>query len=56
MVVRFGLALCGPWRYPVLFRECGMIGLAGNEWQSLHHFTGGGQVEDALLSSLPPYE
>ncbi|MBD5804348.1 Nitroreductase family protein [Azoarcus sp. Aa7] len=32
-----------------------LLGLAGREWQSLYHFTVGGPVEDARLSSLPPY-
>jgi SagB-type dehydrogenase family enzyme len=85
MLGRFGLALREPWRYPALFRECGMIGqvlyleaeaaglrgtgigcyfddamhellgLAGDEWQSLYHFTVGGPIEDTRLSALPPY-
>ncbi|KON79566.1 SagB/ThcOx family dehydrogenase [Azoarcus sp. PA01] len=85
MLGRFGLIEREPWRYPALFRECGMIGqalyleaeaaglrgtgigcyfddsmhellgLAGNEWQSLYHFTVGGPIEDARLSSLAPY-
>jgi SagB-type dehydrogenase family enzyme len=32
-----------------------LLGLAGNEWQSLYHFTVGGPIEDVRLSSLPPY-
>ncbi|NMG01035.1 nitroreductase family protein [Aromatoleum toluolicum] len=32
-----------------------LLGLAGEEWQSLYHFTVGGPVEDSRLSSLPPY-
>ena len=85
MLGRFGLALREAWRYPALFRECGMIGqvlyleaeaaglrgtgigcyfddamhellgLAGDEWQSLYHFTVGGPIEDSRLSALPPY-
>jgi SagB-type dehydrogenase family enzyme len=85
MLGRFGLVGHEPWRYPLLFRECGMIGqvlyleaeaaglrgtgigcyfddtmhallgLAGDEWQSLYHFTVGGPVDDTRLSSLPPY-
>ncbi|HJV26564.1 MAG TPA: SagB/ThcOx family dehydrogenase [Aromatoleum sp.] len=85
MLARFGLAQREAWRYPQLYRECGMVGhmlyleaeaaglrgtgigcffddvmhellgLAGDEWQSLYHFTVGGPVEDSRLSSLPPY-
>ncbi|BAL22811.1 SagB/ThcOx family dehydrogenase [Azoarcus sp. KH32C] len=85
MLARFGLAKREAWRYPQLYRECGMVGhmlyleaeaaglrgtgigcffddamhellgLAGEEWQSLYHFTVGGPVEDRRLTSLPPY-
>lgn len=32
-----------------------LLGLEGNAWQSLYHFTVGGPVEDARLMTLPPY-
>jgi len=32
-----------------------MLGLKGNEYQSLYHFTVGAAVEDSRLSTLPPY-
>ncbi|NMG43199.1 nitroreductase, partial [Aromatoleum toluvorans] len=32
-----------------------LLGLTGDAWQSLYHFTVGGPIEDARLSSLPPY-
>ena len=32
-----------------------MLGLKDNSFQSLYHFTVGGPVEDARLSTLPPY-
>ena len=31
------------------------LGLAGNDWQSLYHFTMGGPVEDPRLRTVPPY-
>jgi SagB-type dehydrogenase family enzyme len=31
------------------------LGLAGDEWQSLYHFTVGGAVDDPRLATLPPY-
>ena len=31
------------------------LGLAGNDWQSLYHFTIGGPVEDLRLRTVPPY-
>ena len=33
----------------------GLLGLQGDGWQSLYHFTTGGAVEDPRLSTLPPY-
>ncbi len=75
----------GPWFYPRLFWECGMIGqvlyleaeaarlrgtgigcffddalhgllgLQGNLYQDLYHFTVGGPVEDRRLATLPAY-
>jgi SagB-type dehydrogenase family enzyme len=75
----------GPWFYPWLFRECGMIGqvlyleaeaaglrgtgigcffddpmhevlgLEGNSYQDLYHFTVGGPVEDRRITTLAPY-
>ena len=32
-----------------------LLGLRGDAWQSLYHFTAGGAVEDARLTTLPPY-
>lgn len=32
-----------------------MLGLRGQAWQSLYHFTAGGPVDDARLTTLPPY-
>jgi len=32
-----------------------LLGLEGHAWQSLYHFTAGGAVEDARLTTLPPY-
>ena len=32
-----------------------LLGISGREWQSLYHFTAGGHVDDARLSTLPPY-
>jgi len=32
-----------------------LLGLEGDEWQSLYHFTAGGAVEDQRLTTLPPY-
>ena len=32
-----------------------LLGLRGNAWQSLYHFTAGGPVDDARLSTLPAY-
>ncbi|MCX5855974.1 MAG: hypothetical protein NTZ24_15635 [Deltaproteobacteria bacterium] len=32
-----------------------MLGLRGDAWQSLYHFTAGGTVEDARLTTLPAY-
>ena len=32
-----------------------LLGLRGQEWQSLYHFTAGGPVEDTRLTTLPPY-
>jgi nitroreductase len=31
------------------------LGLAGNDWQSVYHFTIGGSVEDPRLRTVPPY-
>lgn len=75
----------GPWFYPRLYWECGMIGqllyleaeaaglrgtgigcffddpvhgllgLQGNRYQDLYHFTVGGPVEDKRLATLPAY-
>ncbi|MGR9086695.1 MAG: SagB/ThcOx family dehydrogenase [Gammaproteobacteria bacterium] len=33
----------------------GVLGLAGNHWQSLYHFTIGEPLDDARLQSLPAY-
>jgi SagB-type dehydrogenase family enzyme len=33
----------------------GLLGIDGHSWQSLYHFTMGGAVDDARLSTLPPY-
>jgi nitroreductase len=32
-----------------------LLGLEDQAWQSLYHFTAGGPVEDARLTTLPPY-
>jgi hypothetical protein len=32
-----------------------LLGLRSDAWQSLYHFTMGGAVEDARLTTLPPY-
>ena len=32
-----------------------LLGLRGDRWQSLYHFTVGGPREDTRLSTLPPY-
>jgi hypothetical protein len=32
-----------------------LVGLTGNRWQSLYHFTIGGPVVDDRLQTLPPY-
>jgi hypothetical protein len=32
-----------------------VLGLRGGEWQTLYHFTVGGAVDDARLTTLPPY-
>ena len=32
-----------------------LLGLEGDEWQSLYHFTVGKQVDDARLETRPPY-
>ena len=32
-----------------------LLGVQGNAWQSLYHFTAGGAVEDARLTTRPPY-
>lgn len=32
-----------------------LLGLSGHAWQSLYHFTAGGAVDDARLTTLPPY-
>jgi len=32
-----------------------LLGLRGHAWQSLYHFTAGGPVDDARLTTLPPY-
>jgi nitroreductase len=32
-----------------------VLGLRGDEWQTLYHFTAGGAVEDARLTTLPAY-
>ncbi len=32
-----------------------LLGLTGNSWQSLYHFTIGSSIEDPRLSTLPPY-
>ncbi len=31
------------------------LGLSGNDWQSLYHFTIGAPVEDLRLRTNPPY-
>lgn len=75
----------GPWFYPRLYWECGMIGqvlyleaeaaglrgtgigcffddpmhdllgLKGNHYQDLYHFSVGGPIEDSRLANMPPY-
>jgi SagB-type dehydrogenase family enzyme len=32
-----------------------VVGLRGDEWQTLYHFTVGGAVDDTRLTTLPPY-
>jgi hypothetical protein len=32
-----------------------LVGLAGNRYQDLYHFTVGGPLEDSRLRTLPPY-
>ena len=32
-----------------------LLGLQGHPWQSLYHFTAGGAVDDARLTTLPAY-
>ena len=32
-----------------------LFGLQGRNYQSLYHFTVGGPIEDARLTTLPPY-
>jgi hypothetical protein len=32
-----------------------LLGLRGHAWQSLYHFTAGGPVDDARLTTLPAY-
>ena len=32
-----------------------LLGLHGHAWQSLYHFTAGGAVDDARLTTLPAY-
>jgi hypothetical protein len=87
MVTRFRQPLegFGPWMYPRLYWECGLVGqmlyleaeaagrrgtgigcffddsvhqavgLSDDAFQSLYHFTVGKPVEDARITSLPPY-
>jgi SagB-type dehydrogenase family enzyme len=75
----------GPWFYPRLYWECGMIGqilyleaeaaglrgtgigcffddpmhellgLKGNHYQDLYHFSVGGPIEDSRLDTMPAY-
>ena len=33
-----------------------VLGLRGMQYQSLYHFTVGGPMEDARLTTLPPYD
>lgn len=33
-----------------------LLGIGDERWQSLYHFTVGGPVDDARLSTLPPYD
>lgn len=33
-----------------------LLGITDRTWQSLYHFTAGGPVDDARLSTLPPYD
>ncbi len=88
MLARFSepLERYGPWFYPRLYWEAGMIGqllyleaeaagirstgigcffddpmhevlgIEGRTFQDLYHFTVGGPVEDARLTTLPAYE
>ncbi|MCO5554425.1 hypothetical protein L7F22_007955 [Adiantum nelumboides] len=86
MIARFeSVKERGPWMYPRLFWESGVLGqllyleahaigisatgigcyfddtvheilgLKGNEFQSLYHFTVGTAVEDKRITGLPPY-
>ena len=85
MLAHYKIAVNKPWRYRVLYWECGMLGqvlyleaeaagiratgigcffddemhallgLRGHVWQSLYHFTAGGAVDDARLTTLPGY-
>jgi hypothetical protein len=32
-----------------------LLGIRDREWQSLYHFTAGGAVDDARLTTLPAY-
>lgn len=32
-----------------------LLGLEGDAWQSLYHFTAGGAIDDPRLTTLPPY-
>jgi hypothetical protein len=32
-----------------------LLGINDYSWQSLYHFTMGGAIDDARLSTLPPY-
>ena len=32
-----------------------VFGITSRAWQSFYHFTVGGHVEDARLTTLPPY-
>jgi hypothetical protein len=32
-----------------------LLGIRERAWQSLYHFTMGGAVDDARLTTLPPY-
>jgi len=33
-----------------------VLGIKGQSWQSLYHFTVGGQIEDLRIQTIPPYE